>query len=842
LKSHPLDEHRWSTRALLILVLLLAFALRLYALGDEALWYDELGTALHTEPHRSLVEVVRRPLEVPVIPAPPLYFVTTYLFRQVSQGEFVLRLPSVFWGLLAVAAVYTLGKALLGTREGLLGAFLLSVSSFHVRYSQEARYYALLMLLATLSLYFLQRGLSHNDRSSWVGYLVATSLAIYTHLFAFLFVAVEAIFVAAQFLRERVRKRATGPRQGREPFLSFLSCILLMALLYLPMVPYVLGGLMSHKGLGGDAHAAVSKMDPQYLSGILELFGAGPGWPLLCYVAALGLGLWSLAREERRELFLFLLWMVLPFLVVFLVPAGHNFRLRYVIFVLPVFLLVVSRGLVALADAIGGWLQGKLQRGNWRRAMGPAVLTVAAALFGLLGVGPLQQLWREEKQPWDKAAAFLEGIVQPTDIVIAPVEAHVNRLEYFDYSASPAEYLVPCPCPAPVNMEDWDGFADLAEGHQRVWLLDPNPNYLRIRPERWIAQQLDDYVFLPPIVFTGHTEDTAPQTDLLGPVIASDIGVVPVVPRDLGLSDEEILELGSMVAERAEELYPGRTRIHFTMGELQRLYGDEGQAILQYGAEIAEDPRFYYAYEGIALIYARHGDVPKVLQMYLGLLEQGIVEESYYHFLLGSVYVVAGDLDVAVDQFVLAVREDPGNIYYRLRLGDVYGARGQLDEAMGQYNEIVRLHPDGALGYSRRAGVHVRLGRLAEAERDCEMATRLRPQSAFAHAMLAGIYRQLGLMEQALVEAREAVELKGEQAVYRTLLGQIYEDLGRLPEAIAQYEEAVGLEPEVVSHHLTLARAYRLAGRDQEAVAVYERVLELSPGDQTAEQALEELR
>ncbi|MCJ7609927.1 glycosyltransferase family 39 protein, partial [Candidatus Bathyarchaeota archaeon] len=106
----------------------------MYKLDGKGLWYDELGTALYTAPDKSLLEVVRGPLEVPVIPAPPFYFLITHLFRQVSESEFLLRLPSVFYGVLAIAAMFILGKALLGPREGLIGAFLLAVSSFHVRY------------------------------------------------------------------------------------------------------------------------------------------------------------------------------------------------------------------------------------------------------------------------------------------------------------------------------------------------------------------------------------------------------------------------------------------------------------------------------------------------------------------------------------------------------------------------------------------------------------------------------------------------------------------------------------------------------------------------------------
>jgi tetratricopeptide (TPR) repeat protein/4-amino-4-deoxy-L-arabinose transferase-like glycosyltransferase len=841
-------DARWRVRATLLLILLLSFALRLYELDGKALWYDELGTALYTEPDRSIVDVVRRPLEVPVVPAPPLYFLSTYLFRQVSDGEFLLRFPSVCWGVMGVAAVYILGSGLLGQREGLVGAFLLTISAFHVRYSQEARYYALLTLLATLSLYFYYRGLRRNDRKSWAGYVAASALAVYTHLFSFLFLAVQGIFAVIHLgLRRPWRGAVTASARERrlwrrEPLVSWAGCVLAMAVLYLPMVPHALRGLLSPKGVGGDARMAISGLSTSYLAGIASLLGAGSGLPLFCYLLALGLGLFFLARKRPQVLLLFVLWMLVPFVVVFLMPAGHNFRLRYVIFVLPVFLLAVAHGLVALVDLSGRWLMNKPGTGRTREVGASAMLVLICALFGLHSVWPLVRLWREEKQPWDKAAAFLEEVVEPSHLVVAPVEAHAHRLLYLDYSASEVEYLVPCPCPAPVSMEDWYLFNDLADGREVVWLLDPNPNYLRLRPERWLAQQLDEYVFLPPVVFEGHTDASVVEEELLGPVIASDVAVVPVLRRHTGLSAESILETVPPLAAVAEDLYPGSTRVHFTLGELERLYGAEEEAILQYGAEIVEDPRFYYAYEGIALIHARHGEIPEVLQMYLDLLDKGIVQRSYYHFLLGSVHVIGGDLPDALGEFEMAVRLDPRNIHYRLRLGDAYASVGLLDQAMAQYNEIVRQQPSYSAAYTRRASLYRSVGLAAEAVAECQSALQVRPQSAFAHAMLAGLYFEMGMMDEALAEAREAVGLREDQAAYHFVLGQVHSGLDQLPEAIGEFEEAVRLEPEAVPYHLALADVYRIAGHSDEAMVAYQRALELDPDNEKARQHLDVLR
>lgn len=833
---------------LLILLLLLGGAVRMYQLDDKSLWYDELGTAMYTSPDRSLLEVLQEPLEVPVIPAPPLYFVTTYLFRQISESEFMLRLPSVFYGVLAIAATYALGKALLGAREGLVGAFLLTISTFHIRYSQEARYYCLLLLLTTLSLYFFNRGIRRNDKSSWTGYVVSSVLAVYTHHFAFLFLAVEGVFVlvyqAWKFLRSReavTRERTKSWWKG-EPIFSFLPSVLVMVLLYLPMLPYTLGGILSRKGLGGQIRTNVDKTTLSYLAGIVDLLGAGPGLARLCYLTALGLGLYLLARGARQQLVLAVLWITLPFLVVFLVPAGHNFRLRYVIPVLPVFLLLVSGGLARLDQFISPLVNRRAER---RKAAALVVATAPAIgclLFALFSAGALRGYWDEEKQPWDKAAAFLQGVTGPQQVVITTNEAHARRLLYYGYNASPVEYLVPCPCPAQVTLGDWYKFSDLASSYRQAWLLEPSPSYQHLQPGGAIAEQLEAYIFLPPIVFHGHTRDSMVEADLLAPFMTSDVGVLPAVPRESQPTDEGVVQLGSLLANQAEDLYPGGTRLAFTLAELHRLYGSERQAIAQYEAAIADDPRFYPAYEGLTMIYVKRGEIEKALDLNRTLVQAGTIHESSYHFLQGSLHMAQGDLEASIAELTLAVRMDADNVFYRLRLGQAYQGTHRLEEAMAQYQEALRIEPSYAQSYVARASAYRIQDQLAEAVDDYRVAVRLLPGNALYRALLADAYREQGLLAEALAQAEQAVLLGEDVAPYHVLLGQIYQALGLLPEAIGEMEEGVRLTPDVVPYYLDLGNAYLLAGRNTEAISAYERALELDPGNVTAARRLSELR
>ncbi|MBI1879761.1 MAG: glycosyltransferase family 39 protein, partial [Chloroflexi bacterium] len=87
--------------------------------------------------------------------AAPLDYVVSYLWIRLGQindpvralagSEAWLRIPAVVWGTLALPLAYQLGRTLLGNSEGLLFMALLAFSPLHVRYSQEARPYALVV-------------------------------------------------------------------------------------------------------------------------------------------------------------------------------------------------------------------------------------------------------------------------------------------------------------------------------------------------------------------------------------------------------------------------------------------------------------------------------------------------------------------------------------------------------------------------------------------------------------------------------------------------------------------------------------------------------------------------
>ena len=180
------------------MILLVGSGLRFYGITRESAWVDELWTLSLTDPGLSLSEFWRRLLNDV---HPPLYFL---LMREwagmFGQSDLAARLPSTICSVLMVAAGVMAPLSRLG-RLALMA--LLATSPGAVEYAQEARSYAMLMLLAALLTVLCAKIVAgpfeHRDSlANLAGLTVAGIIASYTHHFGFLlaFAAGGVVFAA----------------------------------------------------------------------------------------------------------------------------------------------------------------------------------------------------------------------------------------------------------------------------------------------------------------------------------------------------------------------------------------------------------------------------------------------------------------------------------------------------------------------------------------------------------------------------------------------------------------------------------------------------------------------
>lgn len=182
----------------------LAAALRFATLGLQAYHHDEIVTA-----SRVLRGSFFHAMDAVGFSesAPPLYYALAWFWTQLTgTGEFGLRSLSAVAGVATVPVAYLVGLELRGRRAGLMAAALVAVNPMLLWYSQEARAYALLVLLCTVSLLYCVRARRSGRRRNFTLWGLASGLALATHYFAFFAIAAEALLL----LRRRGRQSFAG--------------------------------------------------------------------------------------------------------------------------------------------------------------------------------------------------------------------------------------------------------------------------------------------------------------------------------------------------------------------------------------------------------------------------------------------------------------------------------------------------------------------------------------------------------------------------------------------------------------------------------------------------------
>ena len=191
---------RGRERLALIAFVAVAAALRFTRIGHQSFWLDESYT----------VDLVQRPFGDMLSgvasdeSTPPLYYVLVWLWEKVfGHGEAGLRSLSALVGTLTVPVAWRAAREWFDSpRAGLIAAALVAFNPFFVWYSQEARAYALLVLMAALTLLFL-------GRRAYGWWALTAALALCTHYFAAFLLVPEAIWLLWSN-RQRAAWLATG--------------------------------------------------------------------------------------------------------------------------------------------------------------------------------------------------------------------------------------------------------------------------------------------------------------------------------------------------------------------------------------------------------------------------------------------------------------------------------------------------------------------------------------------------------------------------------------------------------------------------------------------------------
>ena len=153
-----------------------------------SLWgYEAFSAVLSMKSIPEIISIIARDT------SPPLYNISEHLwFGLFGTGEVAVRALSFLYYLIAVFFVYKIGKYFWDKKTAALSAALTFLNPFFFVYAFEGRMYSLLAAGVTASMYFF-------IRKKWVGYVLATAVALYSHHFALFAVFIQFLWFVKEY-------------------------------------------------------------------------------------------------------------------------------------------------------------------------------------------------------------------------------------------------------------------------------------------------------------------------------------------------------------------------------------------------------------------------------------------------------------------------------------------------------------------------------------------------------------------------------------------------------------------------------------------------------------------
>lgn len=404
-----------SSPVILLALILLGLILRLYGLGDKAVWYDEADSIANAEKDLAFVNAGAFQYK-------PVYFMLLKLWMNLfGGGELINRFLSVIFGVLTVFLIYKTGKMLFNDKVGLISAFILAISSFHIYHSQQIRQHSFLTFLTLLSFFFFLKLITTPSYIYLIYNALVNIIILGTHPYGLSVIVAQNLF----FLF-RIKDKALKTKWALSQ-LAVLCCVLWF------FVP--------NRALISEKIWWIAKPNFGSLIETFETFSFGgwsygigdfkidtellriPKYLLVIYAVLFIFGLipyknnavnFSNSLDVNDRIFLLISWLFVPIGLAFLWPVIHYrsvYAIKHLIIVSPAYYILLARGIYQLKRS---WIQV------------PIVLVI---LF--LSAFSWRVMYGNDLHPhWEEAADYVRANVQKGDIIVVSTLKEIMPFMY----------------------------------------------------------------------------------------------------------------------------------------------------------------------------------------------------------------------------------------------------------------------------------------------------------------------------------------------------------------------------------------------------------------------------
>ena len=454
--TNALNDDTRKDYLFLLLIVTISIGLRMYRLGQWSFWADEIGTLSiaqsffenwSTDPRTALIE------------HPTTSLLINTALRVFGTSEWSARFAPAMLGLMSVPIFFLIAKRLFNARVGLFCSLMMAVSTWHLYWSQNVRFYVALLLFYTIALVLFYYGIE-KDRPDYLVYsLIFLGFAFAERLLAIFYIPVVVSYLLALIVI---------PSFKNPPGLRWRN----LAIIFMPGVilgVYFAWHFIRNPGLWASIYMVQTHTD---LATFVVQFVSGVD----VHIILLGcLGAFFLIRSRNRIGILLVLSAGLPPLIISGLSLFQFVHGRYAFITLTSWMLLAAVGIVELINMTP-------QPRKWMVA---GILTAILLVISLEEDVSYFTNLNGGRPGWKDAYAVVEQQYQEDDVVIS--NGPTMTAHYFGDDS----YSMMRPDLKAVS-------SILCDNNQRVWFVIGDLSHMDPQLFRWVQDNgrlLDDSMY-----------------------------------------------------------------------------------------------------------------------------------------------------------------------------------------------------------------------------------------------------------------------------------------------------------------------------------------------------------
>lgn len=324
------DTNKYKYEFLVLIITLVGGCMRIYHLTDQSMWLDEVFT--YNVAQLSFVQIWNFTTSAFDIHPAIFYWIEHVAILAFGNTAFALRIFPAIFGTITIPIFYYIGKELTSSKPfGVLMSVIITITTFHIYHSQDARMYSMYVLFFSIALYYLIKFYHTNKVSDSIIAFLCVALCVYTNF--------TGMFIGSALVLLSFAMRNKNMIYGSVVFI--LSC--------LPILPTIISAIFLTPGnpfyIEGGRVVAFVGMNA-VIRTITYLLGSSSFSIILFLISIIGIFRFF---EKNYKLSLF----CITFLIFSLITIGVlSYKLplepRHFIYLLPIIIILIAYGIESM--------------------------------------------------------------------------------------------------------------------------------------------------------------------------------------------------------------------------------------------------------------------------------------------------------------------------------------------------------------------------------------------------------------------------------------------------------------------------------------------------------------